>query len=77
MRLLFSIMLAMLLALLSGCRSRPDGVDYNQWKEALKTVRRLDAPDVFNYNQAMNACRRAGKWEEAVRLLDVGLDEAQ
>ena len=25
--------------LLVGCRSRPGGVDYSQWKEALKTRR--------------------------------------
>ena len=39
MRLHAAIIPLLLTVLLVGCRSRPGGVDYNQWKEALKTRR--------------------------------------
>ena len=39
MRLHTAIIPVLLTVLLVGCRSRPGGVDYNQWKEALKPRR--------------------------------------
>ena len=67
MRFLFSIMLAMLLALLSGCRSRPDEVDYNQWKEALKTrsataARHVTALPGFEVDLLRTATKTEGSW---------------
>ena len=46
MRPFVVIIPALLLALLAGCRSRPSGVDYDQWKEALKTRRATAAKHV-------------------------------
>ena len=38
MKNFFIPLLSVLLIVLAGCRSRPDGVDYDQWKEALVSL---------------------------------------
>ncbi len=67
MRPLTAIIALLLLALLAGCRSRPGGVDYNQWKEALKTRRATAARHVtaipgFEVDLLRTAAREEGSW---------------
>ena len=67
MRLFPGIVAAALLALVVGCRSRPSGVDYDQWKEALKT-RRATAPrhitalPGFEVDLLRTASKAEGSW---------------
>ena len=66
-RLFPGIVAAALLALVVGCRSRPSGVDYDQWKEALKT-RRATAPrhitalPGFEVDLLRTASKAEGSW---------------
>jgi putative heme-binding domain-containing protein len=58
---------SLLLALLAGCRSRPSGVDYDQWKEALKTRRATAAKHVtaipgFEVTLLRTATKAEGSW---------------
>lgn len=55
------------LLLLVGCRLRPDGVDYDQWKEALKTrratsARHVIAPPGFEVDLIRTATKAEGSW---------------
>ena len=55
------------LLLLIGCRVRPDGVDYDQWKEALKTrratsARHVIAPPGFEVDLIRTATKAEGSW---------------
>jgi len=66
-RPLTAIIALLLLALLAGCRSRPGGVDYNQWKEALKTrqataARHVTAIPGFEVDLLRTAAREEGSW---------------
>ena len=47
MRFYIYIIISILLVFLIGCRSRPEGVDYDQWKEALKAPRATSARNVL------------------------------
>lgn len=52
---------------LVGCRLRPDGVDYDQWKEALKTsratsARHVSAPSGFEVDLIKTATKEEGSW---------------
>ena len=67
MRSLVVIIPALLLALLAGCRSRPSGVDYNQWKEAIETRRATAARHVtaipgFKVELLRTATKAEGSW---------------
>ncbi|GIT78289.1 MAG: hypothetical protein Ct9H300mP32_6710 [Verrucomicrobiota bacterium] len=67
MRLHAAIIPVLLTVLLVGCRSRPGGVDYNQWKEALKTrrataVRHVTAIPGFEVGLLRTAAREEGSW---------------
>ena len=46
MRFYLYLVTAFSLLVLVGCRLRPEGVDYDQWKEALKTRRATSAHHV-------------------------------
>ena len=53
--------------LLIGCRLRPDGVDYDQWKEALKTrratsARHVSVPSGFEVDLIKTANKGEGSW---------------
>ena len=67
MRLHAAIIPVLLTVLLVGCRSRPGGVDYNQWKEALKTrrataVRHVTAIPGFEVDLLRTATSEEGSW---------------
>ncbi|MEC8972949.1 MAG: hypothetical protein VX509_03460, partial [Verrucomicrobiota bacterium] len=67
MRLSLGIIIVALLALLAGCRSRPSGVDYDQWKEALETRRATAARHVtaihgFEVHLLRTATKAEGSW---------------
>ena len=67
MRSLVVIVLALLLVLAVGCRSRPSGVDYNQWKEAIETRRATAARHVtaiagFEVDLLRTATKAEGSW---------------
>ncbi|MDP7585658.1 MAG: hypothetical protein QF920_07620, partial [Verrucomicrobiota bacterium] len=67
MRLFLSITAVALLALLSGCRSMPSGVDYDQWKEAFETRRATAARHVtaipgFEVDLIRTATKSEGSW---------------
>ncbi|MBC8243365.1 MAG: PQQ-dependent sugar dehydrogenase [Verrucomicrobia bacterium] len=67
MRLSLGIITVALLALLAGCRSRPSGVDYDQWKEALETRRATAARHVtaihgFEVDLLHTATKAEGSW---------------
>ncbi len=67
MRLFLSITAAALLALLAGCRSRPSGVNYDQWKEALETrqataARYVTAISGFEVELLRTAAEGEGSW---------------
>ena len=67
MRLLPGIIAVALLALLTGCRSRPSGVDYDQWKEALETrhataARHVTALAGFEVDLLRTATKPEGSW---------------
>ncbi|MBO61509.1 MAG: heme-binding protein [Verrucomicrobiales bacterium] len=56
-----------LLLLLASCRSRPEGVDYDQWKEALETrrataARHVTAPPGFDVDLIRTATKEEGSW---------------
>lgn len=58
---------AVLLVALAGCRSRPEGVDYDQWKEALETrratsARHVTAPVGFEVDLLKTATKEEGSW---------------
>ena len=53
--------------LLIGCRLRPEGVDYDQWKEALKTrratsARHVSVPSGFEVDLIKTAAKEEGSW---------------
>ena len=67
MRLHAAIIAVLLSALLAGCRSRPGGVDYNQWKEAVETRRATAARHVtaisgFKVDLLRTATKAEGSW---------------
>ena len=67
MRLYIYIIFSVLLVLLIGCRSRPEGVDYDQWKEALKapratSARNVLAPPGFEVDLIRTATKEEGSW---------------
>ena len=67
MRSLVVIIPALLLVLAAGCRSRPSGVDYNQWKEAIETRRATAARHVtaipgFKVDLLRTATKAEGSW---------------
>ena len=58
---------AILLVVLAGCRSLPEGVDYDQWKEALETgratsARHVTAPVGFEVDLLKTATKEEGSW---------------
>ena len=67
MKNFFIPLLSVLLIVLAGCRSRPDGVDYDQWKEALETrrataARHVTAPVGFEVELLRTATKEEGSW---------------
>ena len=67
MKKFFISLLSILLLVLAGCRSRPDGVDYDQWKEALETprataARHVTAPVGFEVDLLRTATKEEGSW---------------
>ncbi len=67
MKNFFIPLLSVLLIMLAGCRSRPDGVDYDQWKEALETRRATAARHVtalvgFEVDLLRTATKEEGSW---------------
>ena len=67
MKNFFIPLLSVLLIVLAGCRSRPDGVDYDQWKEALETrrataARHVTAPVGFEVDLLRTATKEEGSW---------------
>ncbi|MEO1863535.1 MAG: hypothetical protein ABGY13_10675, partial [Verrucomicrobiia bacterium] len=67
MRSLVVIVPALLLVLAAGCRSRPNGVDYDQWKEAIETRRATAARHVtaipgFKVDLLRTATKAEGSW---------------
>ena len=67
MKKFFIPLLSVLLLVLAGCRSRPDGVDYDQWKEALEThrataARHVTAPVGFEVDLLRTATKEEGSW---------------
>ena len=67
MRSLVVIIPALLLVLAAGCRSRPNGVDYDQWKEAIETRRATAARHVtaipgFKVDLLRTATKAEGSW---------------
>ena len=53
--------------LLIGCRLRPEGIDYDQWKEALKTrratsARHVSVPSGFEVDLIKTATKEEGSW---------------
>ena len=67
MRSLVVIFSAVLLVLAAGCRSRPSGVDYDQWKEAIEPRRATAARHVtaipgFEVELLRTATKAEGSW---------------
>ena len=67
MKNFFIPLLSVLLIVLAGCRSRPDGVAYDQWKEALETrrataARHVTAPVGFEGDLLRTATKEEGSW---------------
>jgi putative heme-binding domain-containing protein len=66
-RSLVVIIPALLLVLAAGCRSRPSGVDYDQWKEAIEPRRATAARHVtaipgFEVDLLRTATKAEGSW---------------
>jgi len=66
-RSLVVIVPALLLVLAAGCRSRPSGVDYDQWKEAVETrwataARHVTAIPGFKVDLLRTATKAEGSW---------------
>jgi len=67
MRFYLYLLTAFSLLVLIGCRLRPEGVDYDQWKEALKTrratsARHVSAPSGFEVDLIKTATKDEGSW---------------